>query len=792
MNRRIAVAAVLGVLLGPMVTILRADLTPEEVRDGIDRAVAYLKQQQQRPQGSWPDYIGQPGGVTALCTLALLNAGVDVQDEAMQRALANLRKFEPAHTYVTSLQTMVLCRAEPARDQVRILKNVKWLESQQIKTGPRRGAWSYPLGNGDGSNTQFALLALYEAERAREAGLINAEVQVSAETWRRARTYWENAQNPDGSWGYYTPMEGTGSMTCAGISSMIITADMIHQADARAIGDRIDCCGKGDVENDRIERALGWLGRNFSVTGNPNQIGQTWLLYYLYGVERAGRLTARRFIGGHDWYREGTDWLLRQQDRLSGYWKGVGHSEDDEHIATSLALLFLSKGRRPVLLAKLRHGPGEDWNQHRNDVTNLTMYVESRWKRNLTWQVIDLESAGVDDLLQAPVLYLCGNRVPLPQREDQQREIAQKLRDYLDRGGFLFAEGYCGGEGFDQGFRELVTLIFPEPEYRLKLLDSAHPIWHAEEKVAPEWQRPLLGIDFGCRTSVVYAPPDPPHDPRPSLSCLWELSRSGRHQVFSAAVQAQIDAARSIGINVLAYATNREVLFKEQIPQNVAEGKNGDQVERGKLYLAKLRHLGGCDSAPRALVNLMEAAGRELKIRTDPHPALIDITDPALFNFHLVFMHGRTSFSLTDKERKQLRTYVERGGILFADSICASKAFTKSFHSEMEIIFPGPSESLKPIPVDDPIWSTKYGGFDLSLVSRRDPQPGGGDGPLKAAVRKVPPELEGVRLGDHYGVIFSKFDLSCALEKHDSLECRGYTREDAARIGLNVLMYSLQ
>ena len=41
-------------------------------------------------------------------------------------------------------------------------------------------------------------------------------------------------------------------------------------------------------------------------------------------------------------------------------------------------------------------------------------------------------------------------------------------------------------------------------------------------------------------------------------------------------------------------------------------------------------------------------------------------------------------------------------------------------------------------------------------------------------------------------MIFSPYDLSCALEKHDSLECRGYTREDAARIGLNVVLYSLQ
>ena len=62
---------------------------------------------------------------------------------------------------------------------------------------------------------------------------------------------------------------------------------------------------------------------------------------------------------------------------------------------------------------------------------------------------------------------------------------------------------------------------------------------------------------------MVYAPPDPPGNPRPSLSCLWELSRPGRGQKYAAAVQAQIDAALSLGINVLAYATNRELKTKE-------------------------------------------------------------------------------------------------------------------------------------------------------------------------------------------------------------------------------------
>ena len=76
-------------------------------------------------------------------------------------------------------------------------------------------------------------------------------------------------------------------------------------------------------------------------------------------------------------------------------------------------------------------------------------------------------------------------------------------------------------------------------------------------------------------------------------------------------------------------------------------------------------------------------------------------------------------------------------------------------------------------------------------MSFRQPQGVGAEGRESAIVRKIEPELEGVKIADRYGVIFSKFDLSCALEKHDSLECEGYTREDAERIGLNVLLYSL-
>jgi hypothetical protein len=791
-----AAALALGVSAS-IVGTLRADVTAEQVRNSIDQGVKFLKSNQ-RPNGSWDDFSQYHGGVTALCTLALLSSGVEPSDDSIQRALHYLRSVRTDKTYCVALQTMVLARAEPEKDLSLIRRNVKWLEDTQIRgsNGRTGGVWSYGgsfrLSNGDNSNAQFALLALHEAERVG--------VSAGARTWQLAKAYWEHCQNADGSWGYQRQGAGsgpgTGSMTCAGITSLVIAADRAQANDARVVGNRIECClAHDDKDADRVERGLRWLGQNYSVTQNPR--AGVNLLYYLYGLERVGRHTAKRFLPlprrpgqpeRADWYRDGADSLVHSQKTLGGFWKGVGSGEDRELIGTSFALLFLSKGRWPVLVAKLQHSPGDDWNSHRNDVANLTHYVERRWKRDLTWQVVDLRLASVEDLGQAPVVYLCGSQDPVPEGPAKRNELAQKLRDYVDRGGFIFAEAYGDGKGFNAGFRKLMKLAFPEPEYNLHLLEPEHPIWQAEEKVDPSQLRPMWGIEFGCRTSVVYIPAA---EPRASLSCLWEVSRPGREEKYSQPVQAQIDAALSLGINVLAYATNRELRPNDIQPRLTPDQQGGDRAERGRLYVATLRHPGGCNAAPRAIANLMESASRELKIRTQVRNDLLSITDNAIFDYHLVFMHGRTAFHLTDAEREQLRKYAERGGILLADSICANRAFTESFRREMETIFP--KQKLERIPVTDPLLTKTYGGFDLKTVSRRDPgkTPAGG-GPLEATVRQVPPDLDGIKFGDRWGVIFSQYDLSCALERRDSLECRGYLRQDAAKIGLNVILYSLQ
>ena len=55
---------------------------------------------------------------------------------------------------------------------------------------------------------------------------------------------------------------------------------------------------------------------------------------------------------------------------------------------------------------------------------------------------------------------------------------------------------------------------------------------------------------------------------KPSLACLWELSRGGQRATYSPAVQEKIQGGLAIGINVLAYATNRELKAKDLISEN--------------------------------------------------------------------------------------------------------------------------------------------------------------------------------------------------------------------------------
>ncbi len=263
--------------------------------------------------------------------------------------------------------------------------------------------------------------------------------------------------------------------------------------------------------------------------------GQQYKIYYLYGLERAGRLAGLRFFGQNDWYRLGAEELVRTQNKLAGFWSGPGETDV---VGTSLALLFLAKGRAPVLINKLSHLPRGDWNRDADDVRNLVGVVSHEWKHLLTWQSIDPDAASVQDMLQAPIAFFNGHHAP-----EFSLKARQNLRSFVEQGGFVFAEACCGNAEFDEGFKRLVKQIFPEEEYRLRPLSPDHAVWRAKHLLSPEIH-PLWGIEHGCRTVLIYSPQD--------LSCYW-------NQVERSSTNPAVIKAFRVAENVVDYATGREM-----------------------------------------------------------------------------------------------------------------------------------------------------------------------------------------------------------------------------------------
>lgn len=761
---------------------LPAQITDQRVRDSMQAGVKYLLSEQ-RADGSWPDYDAQRSyasyhsGVTSLCTLALLNAGMDTDDAQIERALNYLRKqTDLDRTYTVALQTIVMCTASPKRDGLQIRKNVAWLQAAQRKNVPverGKGSWGYEK-DGDGedpSNAQFALLALYEAERAG--------VPVKDSTWRLALDYWKRNQLADGSFRYSKEQPSTGSMTCAGIGSMVIASGQVSDLDATIEGGVVQCCTGNGATDESIERGLAWLGKHFSARRNPisrNVEGLAGLnhYYYLYALERVGRLAGRRFIGDHDWYREGVEVLLDLQDDLSGFWGAKG-----DLTSTAFSVLFLSKGRRPVLLSKIKRLPEDDWNRHRHDVAHLTRYVESRWKQDLTWQVVDLAAATVDDLQQSSILFISG-------RDALDVAVAEKeaLKTYIELGGgFIFAENCCEGDGFDRDFRALMSELFPDSP--LRLLPSDHAIWFAEQRVDPNYLRPLLGIDACCRTSVVYCPEN--------LSCFWELAKPRRtkNEVLPDKISAEVDACLAIGANVVTYATGRELKQKLDQQGLVSVVSADAPLDRATLYIAKLQHSGGSDDAPSALSNMLAVIGQQTDLPVASEKRILSALATNLPDYPIAFVHGRRAFRWTQAERKAIRRFIDHGGVLFADAICANDEFKDSFNKEMRAIFP--DHPLQRIPPGHEMFTDAFDGHDLRTVTLRDPRSRArADDPLSVRLEQIEPMLEGIQIDNRYVVMFSPYDMSCALENQPSLECRGYTQEDAAKLATNIVLYAMQ
>jgi hypothetical protein len=205
------------------------------------------------------------------------------------------------------------------------------------------------LGKEDNSNTQFAILALWAAQKygvpaGRSLAFAEARFRVS--------------QKPDGTWSYRAgkSRDWPDSMTCAGLLGLAVG----HGALPSGEGPR-PAGGAEPARDPAIERGLLALGRTVGTTGsNPGGVprenaplherlslklrgriiyANAWGdLYYLWSLERVAVVYNLRTIGGKDWYGWGAELLVNHQDP-DGRWSDCFPGEVD----TSFALLFLKR-----------------------------------------------------------------------------------------------------------------------------------------------------------------------------------------------------------------------------------------------------------------------------------------------------------------------------------------------------------------------------------------------------------------------------------------------------------------
>ena len=739
-------------------------MTDAQVRDCLKRAVAQLKQGQ-KSDGHWevqstPAMSRGSGGVTALAVFALLQAGEPLKDPVVAKGLQALEAVPDLETYVVSMKIMALAKAEQVSGRPIYRKEIKRGVQFLERTQSSMGTWGYEARDVEGdaaslvtrtdnSNTQMALLGLYEAARAG--------YQVEARVWKRSEDYYIRTQEPDGSWRYRHGVAGlpkSGSMTAAGLASLFITGAQL-QAAAN--------CGCTKTKSARYRthqpaaRALAWLAKNYAIDRNPGLPTGAWHHYYLYTLERVGMIGGLQALGGRDWFREGAEYLVTQQMADGRFRRskarGGGVAREYE---LAFAILFLAKGRVPALVSKLRWSdtPGQ-WNWNQYDAENLSRWIGPRLNgRPVSWQTVGW-SDPLTTWLKSPILLITGRTAP----RFGKREV-ERLRRYVAEGGTLVAIAQCDSKAFAEGIRTLAGKLFPDAPFGP--LPKNHPVYSSYEALPPTW--PIEGVAFGCRTSLLLSTKD--------LSCAWELAAASPR-----------DAGLKMGLNIAAYATAGQPLRPRLAAVSVSEPAVNVSMDRMALYVGKIHHHGrDWNSRPKAMDRLLALLRTESGIRVANRAVPIALTDAKLSHFPVLVMSGHYDPALTAAEKRRLKDYLDRGGFLFAEACCGMTAFDKGFRALMAELYPGrPLERIGP---DDPLLNGqvghKIGRVHLSTTRR-------GETP-----KETSPHLEGIKIGDRYGVVYSPLALGPGLDGVATFHSRGYAPADARQLAVNILLYALK
>ena len=202
-------------------------------------------------------------------------------------------------------------------------------------------------------------------------------------------------------------------------------------------------------------------------------------------------------------------------------------------------------------------------------------------------------------------------------------------------------------------------------------------------------------------------------------------------------------------------------------------------MPRGAFLLAQVKHSGDWEPDTRAAEGFLRSMSRNVNMDVGSDKAPVALSNEDLFDYPVLYLVGHFPLRFAPEEKRRLKLYLERGGFLLGESCCGVPAFDKSFRALMAELFPG--QALKRLPLDHPLFAT---GFRLRRVQYK-----------RAVLKETPkfdePWLEALMINGRVSVIYSKFSMGCAWENHPCHGCKGLERDDALKLGSNIILYGL-
>jgi hypothetical protein len=188
---------------------------------------------------------------------------------------------------------------------------------------------------------------------------------------------------------------------------------------------------------------------------------------------------------------------------------------------------------------------------------------------------------------------------------------------------------------------------------------------------------------------------------------------------------------------------------------------------------------GDWDSAPMLPANIIDTIARYTSIDVAPSGVIVPLSSPALFRYPLVYLTGHLPVRFSAAERANLRTYAERGGLLFVDdhNHDIDGVFHKTATEELTRVFGVP----RALPKTHPLYRSFFV-FEDGPPTTSHELNGWGDN----LVHKT---LSGVERDGRLVLLYSSKDYSSEWNYHP--ENKRFLSVDNTKFAVNIVMYAL-